>query len=152
MSARGRGGVILQTCEQITQRPTILLFPQNSSETIFMGRPPTPTNILEMRGDFKKNPKTRRATEPKPDKPLGYPPGRLQPEVKKAWREINKHCLSTGVLTAIGRDDGFKNCNDHVGLVWNDPQRRQKRNADKVMIKVTNKGKWLMNNDMVSSH
>jgi len=67
-----------------------------------MGRPKTPTNILEMRGAFKKNPKRRRPGEPKPTKPLGNPPGRLGPDVKKAWREIDRHCVP-GVLTAMDR-------------------------------------------------
>ncbi len=67
-----------------------------------MARPKTPTNILDMRGAFKKNPNRRRIEEPKPEEPLGNPPCRLSPGVKKIWREIARHC-APGVLTIMDR-------------------------------------------------
>lgn len=67
-----------------------------------MTRPKTPTNILEMKGAFKKNPQRRRTEEPKPEKPLGNPPCRLSPGVKKIWREIARQC-APGVLTIMDR-------------------------------------------------
>lgn len=67
-----------------------------------MARPKTPTNILEMRGAFKKNPQRRRKEEPKSALPLGNPPIRLSADVKKIWREIAKQC-APGVLTFADR-------------------------------------------------
>jgi hypothetical protein len=44
------------------------------------GRPPKPTNLLQLTGAFKANPKraAARAGEPKPDGPLGGPPKRWE--------------------------------------------------------------------------
>lgn len=67
-----------------------------------MARPKTPTNILEMKGAFKKNPNRRRVEEPKQEKPLGNPPTRLAKSIQKIWREIAKQC-APGVLTYADR-------------------------------------------------
>jgi len=56
-----------------------------------------------MRGAFKKDPQRRRKDEPKPHRTLGNPPGRLATDVKKAWRDINRHCVP-GVLTIMDRE------------------------------------------------
>lgn len=67
-----------------------------------MARPKTPTNILELKGAFKKNPNRRRKEEPKQELPLGNPPTRLKKSVQKIWREISKQA-APGVLTFADR-------------------------------------------------
>lgn len=53
-----------------------------------MGRPRTPTNVLEARGAFKKNPQRMRNREPEPITELGEPPAHLFPLERAAWEEI----------------------------------------------------------------
>jgi hypothetical protein len=67
---------------------------------VMMGRPPKPTQVLEMSGAFKKNPqrKKARATEPVIDTLLGKPPGYFTDEQRAAWVEIVQ-CAAEGVLT-----------------------------------------------------
>ena len=67
-----------------------------------MGRPRIPTAHLELAGAFKKNPQRRRVGEPKPNKPVGKPPVRLNEDEVKAWREIARQC-HLGVLTVMDR-------------------------------------------------
>ena len=69
-----------------------------------MSRPRTPTNILELRGAFKKDPQRRklRANEPKPETAIGLPPDRLDVQDRAAWDEIVSHCCP-GVLTGSDR-------------------------------------------------
>ena len=68
-----------------------------------MGRPRTPTSILELRGGFKNRPSRRRDNEPKPTGDIGDPPKRLKTkDLKAAWREIVDIC-PPGVLTNADR-------------------------------------------------
>lgn len=76
-----------------------------------MGRPPKPTNLLQLTGAFKKNPKrgAKRANEPKPEGPLGDPPARfLNPHSPSAvyhlemWHELIG-MAPIGVLTSADR-------------------------------------------------
>ncbi|MES9885461.1 MAG: hypothetical protein ABW140_01520 [Candidatus Sedimenticola sp. 6PFRAG1] len=55
-----------------------------------MARHKTPTNILELRGSFDKNPQRKRLKEPKPKGKLGTPPRHFDKEQKAAWRELVK--------------------------------------------------------------
>lgn len=50
----------------------------------------TPTNVLELRGSFKKHPERRaaRANEPEPTGPIGSPPSHLTLTQCAAWQEI----------------------------------------------------------------
>lgn len=66
-----------------------------------MARPRTPTNILDARGAFKKDPQRKRH-EPKPRGPLGPPPRYFDNDLKKIWREIVKQ-IPEGVLTKADR-------------------------------------------------
>jgi phage terminase small subunit len=54
------------------------------------GRPRLTTNVLELRGTFKKDPKrgVLRENEPDPFGEIGDPPDHLPPEVAACWREI----------------------------------------------------------------
>ena len=63
-----------------------------------------PTNILELRGAFKKDPQRRklRANEPVGIPGLGEPPERLGDAEKAAWGEIASTCAQ-GVLTQADR-------------------------------------------------
>ncbi|HVJ09704.1 MAG TPA: hypothetical protein VM554_15105 [Acidisarcina sp.] len=67
------------------------------------GRPPKPTNLLQLTGAHKKNPKraAARAGEPTPDGPLGDPPSRWSAvfpefdyqrcgELRELWREVQE--------------------------------------------------------------
>ena len=56
-----------------------------------MGRPRTPSKVLEMRGAFDKNPQRKRSDEPKPKAGLGNPPKQLAPGAKAVWKELAKH-------------------------------------------------------------
>ncbi|WP_374349179.1 hypothetical protein [Chitinimonas sp.] len=55
-----------------------------------MARPRTPTNVLDARGAFKKDPQRGRARagEPEPNGPIGEPPERLNDSQRDAWAEI----------------------------------------------------------------
>jgi hypothetical protein len=50
----------------------------------------TPTNVLELRGSFKKHPERRaaRANEPEPTGIIGEPPEHMKPHEQAVWREI----------------------------------------------------------------
>ena len=69
-----------------------------------MGRPRTPTNILEIRGAYRTHPERRkqRANEPTGIPGLGEPPERLDEAEKAAWAEIAATCAQ-GVLTQADR-------------------------------------------------
>lgn len=69
-----------------------------------MARPRTPTNVLELRGAFKKDPQRKRPNEPKPAKPVGTPPRheRFTPEHQAIWRELKRQAAD-GVLTISDR-------------------------------------------------
>lgn len=65
-----------------------------------MARPKTPSNILELRGAFKKNPKRARPNEPEVKSNLdAAPPQRLDAYQQQCWREI-KDTVPAGVLKA----------------------------------------------------
>lgn len=66
-----------------------------------MGRPRTPSNILELKGAFDKNPQRRRE-EPKVEPGLGDPPEYFDDERRAAWREIEEMAPS-GVLSRSDR-------------------------------------------------
>jgi hypothetical protein len=53
-----------------------------------MGRPRTPTAVLELRGAFRRNPNRRRKFEPRISTPLPDPPPALPKPVKSAWLEM----------------------------------------------------------------
>lgn len=69
-----------------------------------MGRPRTPTNILALKGSFKKNPKRLKARENEPvnKNPIGKPPAWLTALEKKAWRILVKDSIH-GVLGEADR-------------------------------------------------
>ena len=69
-----------------------------------MPAPRTPTNILELRGSFKKDPQRRKAhaTEPVDTRAPGEPPERLSEAERTAWAEISSNC-SPGVLVQSDR-------------------------------------------------
>ncbi|PKF72682.1 terminase [Pseudomonas fluvialis] len=54
-----------------------------------MSRPRTPTNVLDARGAFKKDPQRAR-TDAQTAGPLGKAPSHITGEVLKAWKEIEK--------------------------------------------------------------
>ncbi|MEY3371720.1 MAG: hypothetical protein RLZZ537_188 [Pseudomonadota bacterium] len=64
----------------------------------------TPTNVLELRGSFKKHPERRaaRANEPKPTGSIGDPPEHLKPQEQDLWREI-VGIVAPGVLANSDR-------------------------------------------------
>lgn len=55
-----------------------------------MGRPRTPTAVLELKGAFKNHPSRRRerAGEPLPAGDAGTPPKHLSPQVAALWRDL----------------------------------------------------------------
>ena len=55
-----------------------------------MAKPRTPTNVLELRGAFKKDPKrgAARVDEPEATDDIGDPPEWFSPEADACWREI----------------------------------------------------------------
>jgi hypothetical protein len=65
-----------------------------------MGRVKTPTNVLEMRGSFRKHPERKRARKDEPQNlpPLGAVPEALDDVHKAAWRDIVR-TVPAGVLT-----------------------------------------------------
>lgn len=66
-----------------------------------MARNRTPSNILELRGAFDKNPQRRRE-EPKVDSDLGQPPEHFDDARKAAWAEV-VDMAPEGVLTKADR-------------------------------------------------
>jgi hypothetical protein len=52
-----------------------------------MSRPRTPSNVLELKGAFDKNPQRRRE-DPKVEPGLGDPPGYFDDEERTIWEEI----------------------------------------------------------------
>jgi hypothetical protein len=62
-----------------------------------MARPRTPTNVLEMRGAYKKNPQRKREDEPEVATGLGPAPDYFSPEQADAWNVITSQCHA-GVL------------------------------------------------------
>jgi hypothetical protein len=69
-----------------------------------LGAKRTPTNILKMRGAYKKHPERlkEREFEPIVTAPLGECPADLGPLVKATWDEIAKYAPA-GVLTSADR-------------------------------------------------
>jgi hypothetical protein len=69
-----------------------------------MGRPRTPTNLLDARSAFKKHPERRaeRADEPIVTEPLGEPPSAFTGDQLQAWKEIAEYAPG-GVLTRADR-------------------------------------------------
>lgn len=66
-----------------------------------MARPRTPSNVLELRGAFTKNPQRRRKGEPKPTGEIGsYSPGSIGKE--DIWNELVSNC-PPNVLTNSDR-------------------------------------------------
>ena len=63
-----------------------------------MPKQPTPSNVLELRGAYKKNPQRRRTKEPKSSEPIGKCPDYLTEGQKKCWLELKNQCCP-GVLT-----------------------------------------------------
>lgn len=59
-----------------------------------MGRPRTPSNILDARGAFDKNPNRRRVDEPEPNGEIGEPPKRFSAAELLAWSEIVSTCAA----------------------------------------------------------
>ena len=55
-----------------------------------MPPPRTPSNVLELRGTFKKDPKRRRKVAKPVDLPLGSPPAHLSPQQVDVWHEIQR--------------------------------------------------------------
>ncbi len=66
-----------------------------------MGRNRTPSNILDLRGAFEKNPQRRRE-EPEVERELGEPPPHFDEARRAAWAEIVSHAPA-GVLTRADR-------------------------------------------------
>jgi len=66
-----------------------------------MGRNRTPSNILELRGAFDKNPQRRRE-EPTVEKTLGDPPEHFDEARRATWAEIVEQAPE-GVLTKADR-------------------------------------------------
>ncbi|MDB5937533.1 MAG: hypothetical protein JWQ01_4877 [Massilia sp.] len=59
-----------------------------------MGRPRTPSNILDARGAFNKNPNRRRVDEPEPNGEIGDAPERFTEDERTAWAEIVGTCAA----------------------------------------------------------
>lgn len=55
-----------------------------------MARPKTPTNVLQLRGAFKKHPERKPAagTEPELKADIGAPPEYLDSDIKALWHEL----------------------------------------------------------------
>ena len=62
-----------------------------------MARPRKPTNVLQMKGAFKKNPGRKRASEPVPTGGIGPAPEALSKRQRTIWDEIVAIC-PPGVL------------------------------------------------------
>src|SRR5690349_11656337 len=52
------------------------------------GRPRKPSNVLELRGTFKKDPQRRRTPVKAPEGPFGAAPDRFDDEQRACWDEI----------------------------------------------------------------
>ena len=66
-----------------------------------MARPRTPTNVLQLKGSFKKDPQRARE-DAETAGPLSAPPKHLKGEALAAWKEIAK-CAPLDVLTDSDR-------------------------------------------------
>ena len=66
-----------------------------------MARPRTPTNLLSLRGAFKKDPQRLKAreNEPKPAKAEAKPPSWLSKRGRKIFRELAQITTAMDVLT-----------------------------------------------------
>ncbi len=62
------------------------------------GPPPTPTNILDMRGSWRSK---RNPSEPQPERGRPRCPRWLDPEAKAAWRHLVPQLDRMGVLTKV---------------------------------------------------
>jgi hypothetical protein len=58
-----------------------------------MGRPCTPTAVLDARGSFLKNPGRKRLNEPTTDRPLGDPPTHISHEQSAVWLDLADELL-----------------------------------------------------------
>jgi phage terminase small subunit len=58
-----------------------------------LGRPRTPTSILDAKGAFIHDPQRARPAEPNDDSKLGGPPKYLTDVEKKVWRELARQIL-----------------------------------------------------------
>ena len=67
-----------------------------------MARPRLPTELLELRGTFRKNPNRRRSVGAKSDRPIGEPPDCLNEVEAAAWREMVETSVP-GLLTSADR-------------------------------------------------
>jgi len=67
-----------------------------------VARPRTPTEILEVRGAFRKDPQRKREVGPKAQLGLGEPPGGLTEAEAATWREVVGNAPA-GVLTSAER-------------------------------------------------
>lgn len=67
-----------------------------------MARPRTPTNVLDARGAFKKNPQRARPDEPESTEDVGDPPESFDADQRAAWNEFVKTC-HVGVLGKADR-------------------------------------------------
>ena len=67
-----------------------------------MPRPRLPTELLELRGAFRKDPQRRRAVGPKSPIGIGEPPEHLSEGEKAVWRELVANAPA-GVLTGADR-------------------------------------------------
>lgn len=67
-----------------------------------MARPRTASNVLELKGAFKKNPSRgkERANEPVPVGDIGDPPKRFKPAERACWKEIVELCHAGTLCTA----------------------------------------------------
>jgi phage terminase small subunit len=65
------------------------------------GRPRTPSNLLELKGAYKRNPNRRHHAEPVPTKKIGLPPRTFDKAHKKIWRELVR-CFE---LASLGNSD-----------------------------------------------
>lgn len=68
-----------------------------------MGRPRTPTAVLDAKGAFIKDPQRKRGNEPTTDKPLGKAPEHLTEAEQGLWDEIRPRLLP-GVAKRSDRD------------------------------------------------
>lgn len=66
-----------------------------------MSRPRTPSNVLELKGAFEKNP-NRRREDPKVEAGLGEPPDYLEDAERAVWAEIEQSAPE-GVLSRADR-------------------------------------------------
>jgi hypothetical protein len=67
-----------------------------------MSRPRTPSNVLDARGAFKKNPNRARPDEPSSEGEIGDPPERFTEDQRAAWGDFARTCHA-GVLGGADR-------------------------------------------------